>query len=85
MLERSKLRANSGRLPRHHFMNIWTKRSRSPLVRIWLGRFNLDAVPLLSKPKTPAVELLEKSRPKKRPDFSTVPQPLVTNDGNYVQ
>src|SRR5882672_4647654 len=62
-LERSKLRATLAgcRVTIHEHLDETISITFGPHL---LGRFNLDAVPLLSKPKTPAVELLEKSRQK---------------------
>src|SRR6266705_6517363 len=62
-LERSKLRATLAgcRVTLHQHSDPTLPTTIRPHL---VGRFNLDAVPLLSKPKTPAVELLEKSRQK---------------------
>jgi hypothetical protein len=62
-LERSKLRATLAgcRVTIHEHLDETVSITFGPHL---VGRFNLDAVPLLSKPKTPAVELLEKSRQK---------------------
>src|SRR5437763_7616897 len=62
-LERSKLRATLAgcRVTIHEHLDQTVSITFGPHL---VGRFNHDAVPLLSKPKTPAVELLEKARQK---------------------
>jgi transposase len=62
-LERSKLRATLAgcRVTIHEHLDETLSITFGPHL---LGRFNQEAVPLLSKPKTPAVKLLEKSRQK---------------------
>jgi len=62
-LERSKLRATLAgcRVTIHEHLDETVSITFGPHL---VGRFNLDALPLLSRPKTPSVELLEKSRQK---------------------
>ena len=62
-LERSKLRATLAgcRVTIHEHLDETVSVTFGPHL---VGRFNQEAVPLLSKPKAPAVELLEKSRQK---------------------
>jgi len=62
-LERSKLRATLAgcRVTIHEHLDETVSITFGPHL---VGRFNQEAVPLLPKPKTPAVELLEKSRQK---------------------
>lgn len=62
-LERSKLRATLAgcRVTIHEHLDETISITFGPHL---VGRFNLDAVPLLARPKTLAVELLEKSRQK---------------------
>src|SRR5260370_17293634 len=62
-LERSKLRATLAgcRVTIHEHLDETISITFGPHL---VGRFNQEALPLLSKPKTPAVELLEKSRQK---------------------
>ena len=62
-LERSKLRATLAgcRVTIHEHLDETISITFGPHL---VGRFNLDAVPLLSQPKVPPVALLEKSRQK---------------------
>jgi transposase len=62
-LERSKLRATLAgcRVTIHEHLDETISITFGPHL---VGRFNHEALPLLSKPKSPAVELLEKSRQK---------------------
>lgn len=62
-LERSKLRATLAgcRVTIHEHLDETISITFGPHL---VGRFNQEAVPLLRKPKTPAVELLEKSARK---------------------
>jgi transposase len=62
-LERSKLRATLAgcRVTIHEHLDETISITFGPHL---VGRFNIDAVPLLPKPKSPPVELLEKSRQK---------------------
>lgn len=62
-LERSKLRATLAgcRVTIHEHLDETISITFGPHL---VGRFNIDAVPLLRKPNSPSVELLEKSRQK---------------------
>ena len=91
-LERSKLRATLAgcRVTIHEHLDQTISITFGPHL---VGRFNAEAVPLVTKQKTKAVELPPlrkatnyvassaawKSHAKKRPDFSTIPQPLLLN------